>query len=38
MVSLPVKRLAEITGISAAHLNGRFRQLLPLSPMEYVHS
>jgi AraC-like DNA-binding protein len=33
-----VKRLAEIAGISVAHLNRRFRQLLRLSPMEYVHS
>ncbi len=35
---ISVKRLAEIAGISVAHLNRRFRQLLRLSPMEYVHS
>ena len=33
-----VSRLAGIAGISVAHLNRRFRQLLRLSPMEYVHS
>jgi len=35
---ISVSRLAEIAGISVAHLNRRFRQLLRLSPMEYVHS
>ena len=35
---ISVKRLAEIAGISVAHLNRRFRQLLRLSPMGYVHS
>ncbi|MCU0981611.1 MAG: AraC family transcriptional regulator [Pirellulaceae bacterium] len=35
---ISVPRLAEIAGISVAHLNRRFRQLLRLSPMEYVHS
>lgn len=33
-----VGRLAEIAGISPAHFNRRFRQLLRLSPMEYVRS
>lgn len=33
-----VDRLAEIAGISVANLNRRFRQLLRLSPMEYVLS
>ena len=33
-----VSRLAEIAGISVAHFNRRFRQLLRLSPMEYVES
>lgn len=33
-----VERLAEIAGISAPHFNRRFRQLLRLSPMEYVLS
>ena len=31
-------RLAKIAGISVPHLNRRFRQLLRLSPMEYVTS
>lgn len=35
---ITVERLAEIAGISVPHLNRRFRQLLRLSPMEYVHS
>jgi AraC-like DNA-binding protein len=35
---ISVGRLAEIAGISIAHLNRRFRQLLRLSPMQYVHS
>lgn len=35
---ISVQRLAEIAGISVAHLNRRFRQLLRLSPMEYVQS
>jgi AraC-like DNA-binding protein len=33
-----VSRLAEIAGISVTHFNRRFRQLLRLSPMEYVQS
>lgn len=35
---ITVERLAEIAGISVPHFNRRFRQLLRLSPMEYVHS
>jgi len=35
---ITVDRLAEIAGISVPHLNRRFRDLLRLSPMEYVHS
>lgn len=35
---ITVDRLAEIAGISVPHLNRRFRHLLRLSPMEYVHS
>ncbi len=35
---ISVSRLAGIAGISAAHFNRRFRQLLRLSPMQYVHS
>jgi len=35
---ISVSRLAEIAGISVAHLNRRFRELLRLSPMKYVHS
>ncbi|NQT36383.1 MAG: AraC family transcriptional regulator [Planctomycetes bacterium] len=33
-----VKRLAEIAGLSVTHFNRRFRQLLRLSPMQYVES
>ena len=35
---ISVSRLAEIAGMSVAHLSRRFRQLLRLSPMQYVHS
>ncbi|MFT5471511.1 MAG: AraC-like DNA-binding protein [Verrucomicrobiales bacterium] len=35
---ITVERLAEIAGISVPHFNRRFRQLLRLSPMEYVLS
>lgn len=35
---ITVDRLAEIAGISVPHFNRRFRQLLRLSPMEYVLS
>lgn len=35
---ITVERLAGIAGISVPHLNRRFRQLLRLSPMEYVQS
>lgn len=35
---ITVRGLASIAGISVAHLNRRFRQLLRLSPMEYVQS
>jgi len=35
---ITVDRLAEIAGISVPHFNRRFRQLLRLSPMEYVSS
>jgi PAS domain S-box-containing protein len=35
---ITVERLAEIVGISVPHFNRRFRQLLRLSPMEYVLS
>lgn len=35
---ITVARLAAIVGISIAHFNRRFRQLLRLSPMEYVLS
>ena len=35
---ISVDRLAEIAGISVPHFNRRFRQLLRLSPMEYVLS
>jgi len=35
---ISVDSLAEIAGISVPHLNRRFRHLLRLSPMEYVHS
>ncbi len=33
-----VEKLAEIAGISVTHFNRRFRQLLRLSPMQYVLS
>lgn len=35
---ITVKRLAEIADISVPHFNRRFRQLLRLSPMEYILS
>jgi len=35
---ITVDRLAEIAGISVPHFNRRFRQLLRLSPMDYVLS
>lgn len=35
---ITVERLSEIVGISVPHFNRRFRQLLRLSPMEYVLS
>ncbi len=35
---ITVEKLAEIAGISVPHFNRRFRQLLRLSPMEYVSS
>ena len=35
---ITVDRLADIAGISIPHFNRRFRQLLRLSPMEYVLS
>ena len=35
---ITVERLAKIAGISVPHFNRRFRQLLRLSPMEYVLS
>ncbi len=35
---ISVDSLAKIAGISVPHLNRRFRHLLRLSPMEYVHS
>lgn len=35
---ITVERLAQIAGISVPHLNRRFRQLMRISPMEYVLS
>ncbi len=35
---IDAEKLASIAGLSVPHFNRRFRQLLRLSPMEYVHS